>query len=114
MRISDWSSDVCSSDLCWATRWICLVTPRCMHSHCTCCIVAPAPEQRRRFSKAGSCCFLLLSSLLTPCERVSWGWCPRDRKRVVEGKIVAVRVDLGGLRIIKKKKKKTHHKSNTK
>src|SRR3546814_18914483 len=32
---------------------------------------------------------------------------PQDRKRVVEGKGVSVRVDLGGLRIIKKKNKKT-------
>src|SRR3546814_21179291 len=31
----------------------------------------------------------------------------RDRKSVVEGKSVSVRVDLGGRRIIKKKKKKT-------
>src|SRR3546814_11110581 len=30
----------------------------------------------------------------------------RDRKSVVEGKSVSVRVDLGGCRIIKKKKKK--------
>src|SRR3546814_11020983 len=30
---------------------------------------------------------------------------PRDRKSVVEGKSVSVRVDLGGRRIIKKKKK---------
>src|SRR3546814_15348935 len=32
----------------------------------------------------------------------------QDRKSVVEGKSVSVRVDLGGRRIIKKKKKKTH------
>src|SRR3546814_11895680 len=31
----------------------------------------------------------------------------QERKRVVEGKSVSVRVDLGGRRIIKKKKKKT-------
>src|SRR3546814_15317202 len=31
---------------------------------------------------------------------------PRDRKSVVEGKSVSVRVDLGGRRIIKKKTKK--------
>src|SRR3546814_11406290 len=31
----------------------------------------------------------------------------RDRKSVVSGKSVSVRVDLGGRRIIKKKKKKT-------
>src|SRR3546814_13209802 len=31
-------------------------------------------------------------------------WRPEDRKSVVEGKSVSVRVDLGGRRIIKKKK----------
>src|SRR3546814_20083144 len=34
---------------------------------------------------------------------------PEDRKSVVSGKSVSVRVDLGGRRIIKKKKKKTYH-----
>src|SRR3546814_20795452 len=34
-----------------------------------------------------------------------WGNCARDRKSVVTGKSVSVRVDLGGRRIIKKKKK---------
>src|SRR3546814_17203031 len=33
-----------------------------------------------------------------------------DRKSVVEGKSVSVRVDLGGRRIIKKKKEKTKNK----
>src|SRR3546814_11105677 len=35
-----------------------------------------------------------------------------DRKSVVEGKSVSVRVDLGGSRIIKKKKKKYRNKNN--
>src|SRR3546814_20083249 len=34
---------------------------------------------------------------------------PTDRKSVVSGKSVSVRVDLGGRRIIKKKQKKTEH-----
>src|SRR3546814_16332959 len=34
---------------------------------------------------------------------------PRDRKRVVEGKSVSVRVDLGGRRLIKKKKQSIIH-----
>src|SRR3546814_15675044 len=33
------------------------------------------------------------------------GWAVQDRKSAVEGKSVSVRVDLGGRRIIKKKKK---------
>src|SRR3546814_14885036 len=36
-----------------------------------------------------------------------------DRKSVVEGKSVSVRVDLGGLRIIKKKKKRSTNTSET-
>src|SRR3546814_2791128 len=35
-----------------------------------------------------------------------------DRKRVVEGKSVSVRVDIGGRRIIKKKRKKANAKYN--
>src|SRR3546814_16872307 len=35
-----------------------------------------------------------------------------DRKSVVEGKSVSVRVDLGGSRIIKKKKKRKQHVTN--
>src|SRR3546814_17372606 len=38
----------------------------------------------------------------------------RDRKSVVYGKSVSVRVDLGGRRIIKKKTKKTHNKQQKK
>src|SRR3546814_15952518 len=38
-------------------------------------------------------------------ERHPFGAEPRDRKSVVEGKSVSVRVDLGGRRTIKKKKK---------
>src|SRR3546814_16982629 len=48
--------------------------------------------------------------LLTNCNR---GFCltvARDRKRVVQGKSVYVRVDFGGCRSIKKKKKKKSNK----
>src|SRR3546814_17169918 len=34
-----------------------------------------------------------------------------DRQSVVEGKSVSVRVDLGGRRIFKKKRKKRHHRN---
>src|SRR3546814_16524803 len=91
MRISDWSSDVCASDLRIsggsreteenelivmpqlrpeASRAVTTVTP-----------VAKQPRARRKVRES------------------------QDRKSVVEGKSVAVRVDLGGHRIIKKKKK---------
>src|SRR3546814_11492907 len=81
MRISDWSSDVCSSDLCPppATSG-CLPMPNAKH-HC-----------RRRWPTGGP-------------TRI-YG----DRKSVVQGKSVSVRVDLGGRRIIKKKKNKLRNK----
>src|SRR3546814_19023006 len=73
MRISDWSSDVCSSDL---------------------------PERNRALlEEAGF-------EVISPFFRSLWftGWWGRDRKSVVKGKSVSVRVDLGGRRIIKKKR----------
>src|SRR3546814_12561161 len=76
MRISDWSSDVCSSDL----------------DH----VVAAK-------AAFGSCRWLVD----TLCPRFgieSTVVDGRDRKRVVSGKSVSVRVDLGGRRIIKQKK----------
>src|SRR3546814_20109870 len=68
MRISDWSSDVCSSDL------------------------TPSRQERRKVSVASTSFFSLIraSSTMGP-----------DRKSVVKGKSVSVRVDLGGRRIIK-------------
>src|SRR3546814_17065416 len=74
MRISDWSSDVCSSDL------------RCQRIQST----NARPLRAARPARKGA------------------RFHPRkaDRKSVVEGKSVSVRVDLGGSRIIKKKKRK--------
>src|SRR3546814_9935309 len=68
MRISDWSSDVCSSDLTCCSCW-------------------------DRNSADG---------LATP-RRPRSVMANTDRKSVVLGKSVSVRVDLGGRRIIKKK-----------
>src|SRR3546814_10507822 len=77
MRISDWSSDMCSSDL----RNDILITNGAAHG-----------------------IFLALASLAGPddvvlCEGVTDHG---NRKRVVSGKSVAVRVDLGGRCNIKK------------
>src|SRR3546814_17623095 len=100
MRISDWSSDVCSSDLHRSDTGRASVdghdhrhryTPRVTDSE--------APAQRRpgtwrRGADTRAGCHL------------------RDRKSVGEGKRVAVRVDLGGRRIIKKKKNHNHKLNN--
>src|SRR3546814_6867852 len=83
LRISDWSSDVCSSDLPVPPP---LATParRCK---------APGPGTAFQGDRVASC---LAAS--------------RSEERRV-GKSVSVRVDLGGRRIIKKKKKNRTIKS---
>src|SRR3546814_14718116 len=75
MRISDWSSDVCSSDLSGSSS------------------PAMAPTSAERSS--GFICMNEGTEVAAPVT---------DRKSVVKGKSVSVRVDLGGRRIIKKKK----------
>src|SRR3546814_12751003 len=98
MRISDWSSDVCSSDL-GSTRPREPVgrktrLPRRRRQRTT---TKNAPASRGvgdhrtgRQGRPASVLFLL------------------DRKSVVYGKSVSVRVDLGGRRIIKNKQYITH------
>src|SRR3546814_14946668 len=92
MRISDWSSDVCSSDL----------PARCPGG------IAPTLQgpgrdlQRLRLGdrRRGT----LRLRIAPRCAGLSRDRPGRDRKSVVSGKSVSVRVDLGGRRIIKKKK----------
>src|SRR3546814_16098726 len=98
MRISDWSSDVCSSDLFQKNR---------IHADVSIGnFFTPQETHDARF-KEGK----FRKSVVTPprsagCRRVCgrW-WLVPARKSVVEGKSVSVRVDLGGRRIIKKKNK---------
>src|SRR3546814_20706208 len=100
MRISDWSSDVCSSDL----------------------LSAAVREGTGRsatlaidtYGKTGTtqdnrdAIFVGFSGDLVAAVWVgNDDNSPLDRKSVVEGKSVSVRVDLGGRRILKKKKTKT-------
>src|SRR3546814_15131367 len=98
MRISDWSSDVCSSDLATAAvfgSW---------HSE-------RAKVYRRLNHISGdwgtavnvqAMVFGIMGD--TSATGVAFTRDPStDRKSVVEGKSVSVRVDLGGRRIIKKK-----------
>src|SRR3546814_17040119 len=113
MRISDWSSDVCSSVLTW--RHV-LSTPskRCG---------SPGPpftrtpmstsEVPRRLladplARAALGVTTLVSLLLYLVTLGDLSFDSADRKRVVSGTRVSVRVDLGGRRIIKKKKKSQH------
>src|SRR3546814_13062276 len=103
MRISDWSSDVCSSDLLGgraAGGSGSALRPADNAQHST--------GKRRLTPQA-----LLARSVGRPLRRRHSPPSPgrrhpcvadRDRKSVVSGKSVSVRVDLGGRRIIKKKK----------
>src|SRR3546814_12987313 len=107
MRISDWSSDVCSSDLpvVQQEREGQAVRPAGDgRGHC-----GARLERRQRRHGGGE-----LRRLYRHCGEAGWTSAVAgegggaDRKRVVEGKSVSVRVDLGGRRIIKKKNQETH------
>src|SRR3546814_15700149 len=101
MRISDWSSDVCSSDL-TAMRdgrgrslmsgktpigWAIVAPARCGG-------LGAVPSGRNTVSAR---------RMITMRSAAAIG----DRKSVVSGESVSVRVDLGGRRILKQKNK--HH-----
>src|SRR3546814_19817716 len=98
MRISDWSSDVCSSDLDGSIR------PYAGGEAAISSASRPGASSLRRISPSPA-----------PAPR-PWPSCaPPDRKSVVSGQSVSVRVDLGGRRIIKKKRQHTHtHNTITK
>src|SRR3546814_12758512 len=107
MRISDWSSDVCSSDLdgkrCRAA------TRRAGLSR----LAALAIENRRgreRCTRSVRAVRALRGDAVHAVDQV-WkvldlAELREDRKSVGEGKVVSVSVDLGGRRIIKKTKMK--------
>src|SRR3546814_21092643 len=112
MRISDWSSDVCSSDL--------LLVPQALQPH------RRYLERNRREQ--------LVQRLPLPERIVGWvfgelvppwhqfqadrlrviGRRTEDRQSVVKGKSVSVRVNIGGGRIIQKKHSKEHKNKQNK
>src|SRR3546814_14577601 len=91
MRISDWSSDVCSSDL------IVVRPPRHRASGRRPARDQPRPDLRARGAAA------LDRAPHRPGPADPLRRRRPDRKSVVLGKSVTVRVDLGGRRIIKNK-----------
>src|SRR3546814_15686376 len=99
MRISDWSSDVCSSDL--RCRRACRHARRRGPVHRLRTdrrgVRPPRPRHARRAAAARE------------QARAHEAGDLSDRKSVVEGKSVSVRVDLGGRRINKNKKNNTIH-----
>src|SRR3546814_20485842 len=112
MRISDWSSDVCSSDLLSAAS-AAARSERATRPECRpCCgadIAASAGFRRCRASRRKSTAVRdavhegRAAPVLAPrtCGYKTRG----DRNGVGEGKSVSVRVVLGGRRSLKKKKK---------
>src|SRR3546814_12863363 len=99
MRISDWSSDVCSSDL----------PPPCCHRRNSGGAALSSPPARTPPYKTGIAGYGRGNSANRACcrgydiWRRAQGRSP-DRKRVVQGKSVSVRVGRGGRRSVKKKK----------
>src|SRR3546814_15757537 len=101
MRISDWSSDVCSSDLTMVNAVTNLDSaPDVMlfGDSMTQQGVDPEVLGKELAKEAGS----EVVAFNGASSRARWG----DRKSVVEGQSVSVRVDLGGRRIIKNKRER--------
>src|SRR3546814_18457995 len=97
MRISDWSSDVCSSDLIAYAhrRHDSFGEPRYEHH------ALGARQGGQQWRRRGQ--HIARKIVLDNQKAVTLGQLQqleRDRKSVVEGKSVSVRVDLGGGRII--------------
>src|SRR3546814_18911759 len=90
MRISDWSSDVCSSDL--------LHVVMALAEHALGRLAHHGEGFGQQVVELGAVCNALLEF-----GRLGLQLRVGDRKSVVSGKSVSVRVDLGGRRIIKKK-----------
>src|SRR3546814_16649269 len=96
MRISDWSSDVCSSDLILADELADgYLAMRLADAQTGPSALSLAPPAYPMDAVRGG-----VEATVTVTVDVN-----ADRKSVVEGRSVSVRVDLGGRRIIKKKKK---------
>src|SRR3546814_15992025 len=98
MRISDWSSDVCSSDLCLVHHFE-EVGSRCVALHCK---ARHTEHETGPFANS----LLIIDEVydaLVPDSSPDNGSGYGDRTSVVAGKSVAVRVDLGGRSTIKNK-----------
>src|SRR3546814_20097642 len=99
MRISDWSSDVCSSDL-DAPAFVVEMTTS---PQCAPCADLWAKLQILRRQYGVNVAVLSREKAIVRSGRLGLPWVghPEDRKRVVSGTRVSVRVDLDGLRILK-------------
>src|SRR3546814_12718989 len=104
LRISDWSSDVCSSDLCGAHRVSkCREQQGLYHDHLL--TIAVPRLSFNRYRRLAFSNFAISVARSTAGRHFRSIGDHEDRKSVVSGKRVAVRVDLGGRRHLKKNKK---------
>src|SRR3546814_17726217 len=103
MRISDWSSDVCSSDLIGINDLSKSKDGDSKELRGVAKIEHDRNEILLRKYAAYARTVMNSEKIGISADKQS-----RDRKSVVEGKSVSVGVDLGGRRFIKKKNKKTY------
>src|SRR3546814_11823061 len=112
MRISDWSSDVCSSDL----RQFRIIHGRRQRQVAVGEVPATG-QQHVAFAEidAGAPDVPAFDGGFGDGDGIAVGFGvfldDEDRKSVVEGKGVSVRVDLGGLRIIKKTQRQVNYRT---
>src|SRR3546814_16750512 len=96
MRISDWSSDVCSSDLDHHDLQVGMLGEHAL-----------ADQAGQGLLERLRLCGIILGVIVRPADRrhrMAIGAAGvEDRKSVVSGKSVSVRVDLGGRRTLKNK-----------
>src|SRR3546814_19237839 len=102
MRISDWSSDVCSSDLVDSVVGAVLQAVTVLVAAWLLALPLATASQPAVAAAING------SKVLADVNAVAPEWLRKvpnelDRKSVVEGKSVSVRVEFGGRRIIKKK-----------
>src|SRR3546814_21147207 len=115
MRISDWSSDVCSSDLGWLDGWSLEVDPateqpRGMTITLSNWVYEGIVSERSLLTMHVDY-FLLTGGLERAVYRIARkhaGSQRGDRKSVVEGKSGSVRVDCGGRRMNQKNRRTQH------
>src|SRR3546814_20449969 len=103
MRISDWSSDVCSSDLGTFEYWVDLLcVPDAQKVDALLPALRDVTEYRQRVGH-DVCSVPAVVPRLRRNDALRGAEDQTDRKSVAEGKSVAVRLVPGGRRIIKKK-----------
>src|SRR3546814_11038794 len=116
MRISDWSSDVCSSDLFSLILALSITTTMAQKKHKDDRFkqewqLIDSLTNKGLPQSAAKIAQQVLADAQQQDNRPN-AIKAQDRKSVVEGKSVSVRVDLGGRRIIKKKKKRINKDTN--